>query len=98
MAPKIQQICPSCFSARVHVRIGASGGYKEDGIYKTPDDFGEVFSCPDCRFQGVGILEGNGSLVEFLRTKKLDAKRQAKVQAHALEQKSIELLGIEAKA
>jgi len=33
-----------------------------------------------------------------LRTKKLDAKRQAKVQAHALEQKSIELLGIEAKA
>lgn len=81
----------------MHVRIG-SGGYTENGIYRIPDDFGEVFSCPDCSFQGVSILEGNDALVEFLRAKKLEAKRAAKAGALTVEQKRIELLGIEAKA
>ena len=75
---KIQQICPSCFSTRVHVRIG-SGGYLENGIYRIPDDFGEVYSCPDCRFQGVGVLDGNEKLVEFLRDKRTDSRKAKEV-------------------
>ena len=91
---KIQQICPSCFSTRVHNKIGASGGYTENGMYRIPDDFGEVFSCSDCRFQGVGILEGNENLVAFLRDKKLGARmaKEVVVEKSVKESKTLAML------
>jgi len=93
---KIQQICPSCFSTRVHVRIG-SGGYKENGMYRIPDDFGEVFSCSDCRFQGVGILEGNESLLAFLRDKKIDARKAKEVVVEKIVKESKTLAMLQAQ-
>lgn len=100
---KIQQICPACFSTRIRVKIGG-GGYNEGGFYKIPEDFGEVFECPDCTFHGVGILEGNEKLVGFLFEKKreLKAARMQKkplIEIPCLKEASnpIAILGMQAK-
>jgi len=81
---KVHQICPTCFSTRIHVKLGG-GGYTENGVFRIPDDFGEVYECPDCRFQGVGIVEGNSKLVDFLFKKKADLKRASIARKQAVE-------------
>ena len=96
----IQQICPSCFSTRVRVRIGG-GFYSEDGICRIPDDFGEIFHCPDCEFKGAGILEGNSRLVDFLHLKKHELRKESsRKQARASEiivSKPLAVLDVQAR-
>lgn len=98
---KLQQICPSCFSTRIRVRIGG-GGYTENGIYRIPDDFGEIYECPDCSFQGAGVLDGNPKLVDFLVSKRagLRKARQAFTVQEAKSQspmKPLMLVDVQAK-
>ena len=105
MLAKIHQICPSCFSTRIRVRIGG-GGYREDGIYKVPEDFGEIYECPDCSFQGPNILDGNLKLADFLKQKKLALKQASilKKQVEAVQeikvlefQKPLAIVDVQAK-
>ncbi len=51
---------------RVHVKMGGQI-YREGSVLKIPEDFGEVHECPDCRYHGVSVIEGNDQLVETIK-------------------------------
>lgn len=61
------QICPKCYSDKIHVRIGASNRHAKID-FSSGDDF---YECPACDFYGNVILEGNDRFIAFLREQHL---------------------------
>lgn len=65
---KIVQICPQCYSDKVHVKIGASTRQAKNIDFSSTDDF---YECPSCSFYGNSVLEGNDRFIAFLRDLRL---------------------------
>lgn len=65
---KIVQICPQCYSDKVHVKIGASSRQAKNIDFSSTDDF---YECPSCSFYGNSVMEGNDRFILFLRDLRL---------------------------